>query len=132
MSDLLQPKNILIVDDNCEFIKSFKGLIQAMSGNCNTNIEYAQTGLEALNKIKQTNYQLIFMDINLPDMDGVVLTRFIDFGLNNQSLNIVAISFYSDEYYRTRMLRAGAKAYLSKGDIDAELLADILSTYVYC
>ena len=129
MTNDLHNQSILIVDDNYEFIKSFSNLLRAVSKNENLSIEFASTGVDAMKMIKTGDYQLIFIDIDLPDMDGVVLTHYIDFGLNCRNLNIVAISFYSEEYYKNRMLNAGAKAYVSKANMDAEQLAAILATY---
>lgn len=63
----LLPLNILVVDDNKINQKVLKKLLSKMSYDCDTAIN----GLEACQKAEQQHYHLIFMDIDMPIMNGL-------------------------------------------------------------
>ncbi len=65
--------DILIVDDNAINLTVAKGLLSPM----NMRIETAQSGREAVFKVTEKKYDLIFMDHMMPEMDGVEATRII-------------------------------------------------------
>lgn len=65
--------NILIVDDNQVNLTVAEGLLKPLQ----INIDTAQSGKEAINKVTQRKYDLIFMDHQMPDLDGIKTTHII-------------------------------------------------------
>ena len=68
---LLKGKKVLIVEDNIINQMVTKKIISKYS----MDFELAQNGLEAVNMVKNTNYDIILMDINMPVMDGLEATK---------------------------------------------------------
>ena len=70
--DLSIPKlNILIAEDNIINQQVIQGILQ----NLGQTVTIARNGLEALSQIEQNNFDLVFMDINMPEMDGIEATQ---------------------------------------------------------
>ena len=81
-------KNILVVDDDIDLANSFKLILESVG----YNVETVNTGLQALNKINKGRYDLVLLDINLPDMMGYEVADEIKNGKNNT--DIVFITGY--------------------------------------
>ncbi|MEO9481978.1 MAG: PAS domain S-box protein [Ekhidna sp.] len=119
-----QPK-ILLVDDN-DVNRKVASSIMIKSG---CQIDEAYDGFHAIEKVKEENYDLIFMDIQMPKMDGIKATqevRKLEFGGNTP---IIAMTAYSMEEDRERFLNAGLDDYLAK-PIKAEMLIDKIKKWV--
>ncbi|WP_455241379.1 response regulator [Petrachloros mirabilis] len=79
----------------------------------------AGTGQEAIQKIQDSAWDLVVLDINLPDTNGLdVLKRLKAI---RPSLPIVVLSFHPEEQYALRALRSGAAAYVTKDSAPQEL-----------
>ena len=65
--------NILLVEDNLNNVRLVEQLLEDISDDINDSINLvkANTGIEALKKAEEQEFDLILMDISLPDMDGV-------------------------------------------------------------
>lgn len=103
---------ILVVED--EKINAM--VILAMLGHRGHEVDLANNGLQALKKIEQQDYDCIFMDIQMPEMDGVETTRLIRSSTMNQSrkIPIVALTAHAMQGDRETFLAAGMDDYLSK------------------
>lgn len=77
-----------------------------------SKFDEASNGYEAVQLATVYEYDIIFMDINMPEMDGISATRQIIRQTKNKS--IIAISMHDEEYQVRQMLEAGAKGYLLK------------------
>ncbi len=102
--------SVLLVDDHKLFREGLKILL--------SNIDYikdvteASNGKEFLEKIKNKMPDIVFMDIDMPEMDGIEAT---EKGLEiNKNLNIIALSMYGEEDYYSKMINAGVKGFLLK------------------
>lgn len=73
----------------------------------------AARGLDALRLAKELKPQIVFMDIQMPGIDGLETTRKMMLG--NPSVKIIILSAIKDDPYPTRLLEAGAMGYLTKG-----------------
>ena len=101
---------IIIVDDHMMLRTGLSLLLKE-----NKNIEIiaeASDGKEFLNLLKSHHPDLVFMDIRMPNMNGIDATR--EAILRNPGLKIVALSMHDDEEYIESMMQAGAKGFLLK------------------
>jgi DNA-binding NarL/FixJ family response regulator len=101
---------IIIADDHEIFRKGLKLIL--------TRLKYvdlageAQNGKEVVDIIKKKNVDIILMDIEMPEMNGIEATRKI-LEIRPQ-VKIVALTMFNDEKYIEDMLDAGAKGFLLK------------------
>lgn len=112
--------NILFAEDN----EVNQQVLNSMLHRLGHKTSIASNGLEALNLIKQNKYDLIFMDIQMPILDGIQATRFIrDWEQKNNKPNttIIAITAHSMDGDREHFLETGMNDYISK-PIDKNLL----------
>ncbi len=115
---------ILLTDDNPVNQKVASEIL--IKSGC--ELELASNGFEAIDKVRETfadpanrKYDLIFMDIQMPDMDGVTATRHIrELGIENLP-PIIAMTAYSMREDRERFLNQGMDDYIPK-PIRAHLL----------
>jgi two-component system, NarL family, response regulator NreC len=80
----------------------------------------AGSGREALNSIAQLHPDLVLMDIGLPDMTGIEVTRQVK--QTWPEVAVVALTIHEDEEYFFQMLQAGANGYVPKRAAPEELL----------
>ncbi len=80
----------------------------------------AGSGREALNAIAQLQPDLVLMDIGLPDMTGIDVTRQVK--QKWPAVAVVALTIHEDEEYFFQMLQAGANGYVPKRAAPEELL----------
>lgn len=121
---------ILIVDDNPAFIKAFTLIIKNVLKSKIELIDYAYNGLEALEKANEMSYNYIFMDVNMPEMDGKVAAKIINNEYSRYS-KIIAVSFNNDMATITDMIKAGARGYLNKANITFEEVATLFENDVF-
>ena len=104
--------SVLIVDDR-DIIRDSLKLLLANAKNIIVKGE-ASDGEEALDLIANNDYDVVLMDINMPNMDGVEATKRI-IKLNPQ-IRILANSFYSSATFIKNMISAGASGFIKKGE----------------
>ncbi|HEQ2813162.1 TPA: response regulator transcription factor [Streptococcus agalactiae] len=111
---------ILIVDDDKELCK----LIRRSVIHENIEAEYCYSGLFAIKKIKEEKYELVILDVMMPDMDGFeTLERIREFS----NVPILMLTSKDSSSSKVIGLRSGADDYLTKPfDMD-ELIARIIS-----
>ncbi|MCD4746272.1 MAG: response regulator transcription factor [Bacteroidales bacterium] len=115
--------NAVIVDDFAIFRKSLKLVLSRYTGIGNIEIEEASDGLEFLKLIKNKQPDIVFMDIQMPKMNGIEATQLaIE---KYPDLKIIAVSASDDLKSVQGMERAGAKAYLTKG-FDKQIFISII------
>lgn len=112
---------VLIVDDIAETRENIRKLLQF-----EPDIEVvaaARTGKEGIALAKQNRPDVVLMDINMPDMDGISATDQIT--RDSPTTQIVILSVQSDPDYMRRAMRAGASDFLAKPPSGDELIATI-------
>ena len=83
-------------------------------------------GIEAVNAVKTLNYDVILMDVQMPEMDGVAATKAIRaFGGDKRNIPIIAITANAMAGDREEYLEAGMNDYLPKPFKPNELLGAI-------
>ncbi|MDX3773971.1 two-component sensor histidine kinase BarA [Chromatiaceae bacterium AAb-1] len=115
---------ILTVDDNAANLKLINTLLEEYA----ENIDSAHDGAEAWHKTTQHVYDIIFMDINMPVMDGVSACQRIRKSSLNERTPIVAVTAHAVQGERTRLLAQGFNEFLSK-PLDENKLYCVLQEY---
>ena len=112
----------LVVEDNLINQKLIVNILKGFG----LDVDVADNGLEAVNKIKTSNhYDLIFMDIQMPIMDGIEATKVIkkyEKESNLPHIPIVALTANALKGDRDRLLKEGLDEYISKPIEMSELL----------
>ncbi len=119
--DLLNGKHFLVVEDNSVNQLVMKSILRKWKG---ITFDFANHGLEALQAMDVKNYDLILMDLQMPEMDGYEATQLIRSGrsgINNTNLPIIAVTADTTEKTKIRVIEIGMDAYIPK-PIDQELL----------
>ena len=73
----------------------------------------ASNGVEALNVARRELPDLVIMDIEMPEMDGLAATRQIRQEEHLRGVPVVAVSAYGEEHWRDRAIAAGCNEYVS-------------------
>jgi pilus assembly protein CpaE len=108
---------VLIVDDIAETRENIRRMLQF-----DTNVEVvgmARTGREAIQLSQQAKPDVIVMDINMPDMDGITATQEIK--KKSPFIQVVILSVQSDPSYMRKAMLAGARDFLTKPPMIDEL-----------
>ncbi|MEJ2037701.1 MAG: response regulator transcription factor [Desulfosarcinaceae bacterium] len=116
---------ILIVDDHPLFRSTLKTIIEKQDGM--TVVAEAQNGIEALKQVKRHQPDVILMDVSMPEMDGIDATRQIRAEFSG--IKIIALTSYAEEFYKKKMMEAGANDYLSKICSRGDLIECIISVW---
>ncbi len=104
-------KRILIVDD----LPAARSLVAAALDDSQTlRAERISSGLEALKLLSTEDFDLVVTDVNMPDLNGLELLRFIKENERLRHLPVLVISTDTTEQDRARALALGADAYLAK------------------
>jgi len=112
--------SILIVEDN----EINQQVALGMLGRLGYRADVASSGFDALNAMRAKHYELVFMDVMMPDMDGYEVTQAIrngDAGEEQRQVRIVAMTASAMQGDREACLEAGMDDYMSKPLIPEEL-----------
>jgi CheY-like chemotaxis protein len=111
---------ILIVDDNAVNLKLARVVLEAAGYDVRTAIDAGAT----LRLLDGWRPQLVLMDIQLPDMDGLTLTRRLKQDERYRGIRIVALTAYAMKGDEAKALAAGCDGYITKPiDVDALVAA---------
>lgn len=103
-------KKILIVEDNDLNLKLFNDLLQA-HGYQTVEIK---DGLDAVGVVKRHKPDLIIMDIQLPEISGLDVTKKIKADKEIANIPVIAVTAFAMKDDEEKILRAGCQAYISK------------------
>jgi two-component system NtrC family response regulator len=120
----METKFILIVDDDKTILEGFKVLLEMKKYKIST----AEDGQKALEKVRNNFYNLVLLDIKLPDMEGTDLL--LEFRQLNPKMKTIIVTGYSTRENAINSLNLGADGYLEKPVTPGKLLeivADKLS-----
>jgi CheY-like chemotaxis protein len=121
----LSSYRVLIVDDNPTFVKALTMLIRFVLGVKLSVLDVATNGKEAIEKaLNGERYNVIFMDVNMPEMDGIAATQIINRTLYRDT-RIIAVSFLKDLNTVTAMLESGAENFLYKDKLTIESIEKV-------
>ena len=114
-------KSILVVDDSA-IMRMF--LVLKLKRMLKVNIREAVNGLDALAKIKSNKFDLLLTDMNMPEMNGAELVRWVRTGLNSD-MPIIVITTMGEVKDRERGMELGANGYLTKPVNQVELIKTV-------
>jgi len=117
------PTSLIICDDSN---LARKQLAKSLPANFDIDIHFACNGLEAIDAIRNGLGEIMFLDLNMPEMDGYeVLQAILDEGLNSM---VIVVSGDIQPEARTRVKKLGAIEFIKK-PINIEKLQTILLEY---
>jgi two-component system chemotaxis response regulator CheY len=109
MSDSRQ--RVLVVEDSA----TMRGFVAAALESAGPYaVTQAESGFDALKILPRARYDLIITDINMPDINGLELVRFIRESAQHKETPLIIISTDGREADRDRGMKLGADAYLTK------------------
>jgi two-component system, chemotaxis family, chemotaxis protein CheY len=102
---------ILVVDDS----KVMRDMIVAcLRPRADFSFAHASSGLEAIERLSLKRFDLVVLDLNMPDIGGIEVTEFIRGQDALRALPIIIVTTRGDDASRTRSLEAGASRFMTK------------------
>ncbi|TKV18656.1 two-component sensor histidine kinase BarA [Citrobacter sp. wls613] len=115
---------VMAVDDNPANLK----LIGALLEDKVRHVELCDSGHQAVDRAKQMQFDLILMDIQMPDMDGIRACELIHQLPHQQQTPVIAVTAHAMAGQKEKLLSAGMTDYLAK-PIEEEKLHNLLLRY---
>ena len=112
---------ILVADDHSVVRQGIKQIV-ADSPDMEITGE-AASGQETLQLVRSGSFDVIILDISMPDQNGLDILR--ELKAESPALKVIILSMHPEEQYAVRSLRDGASAYLTKGSPPEELILAI-------
>lgn len=103
--------NILVVDDSATMRRMIIASLQTLSG---AKFHQAGNGLEAIEVLALQPIDLLFLDMNMPDMHGLELLEFLHSHPLYNRLPVIVLTTRGDDQSRSAALAAGATRYMTK------------------
>lgn len=119
------PKTVMIVEDNDLNMKLFNDLLRA---NGYETLPM-RNGHEALETLKEAKPDLIIMDIQLPEISGLEVTRIIKQDERLRDIPVIAVTAFAMKGDEERIRQGGCEGYLSK-PISVSTFVETVRTYV--
>ncbi|MES2217715.1 MAG: response regulator [Pseudomonadota bacterium] len=116
---------VLFVEDN----KLAQKIGIIILEQCNCEVDAVATGELALQYARKKSYQLIFMDIGLPDMDGLEVIQQIKKIKLNKHVPIIALTAHSDKEYIAQSYEVGASEFLVK-PLSDQIAKNLIEKYL--
>lgn len=114
---------VLIVDDHPVTQRGFREILQ--ENFTYIMIEGAHSGREFMESINHCDYDIVFLDISLPDVNGLDALKEIK--KKRPALRVLVISMYPEELYALRAIKTGARGYITK-QCESRELVDAVKT----
>lgn len=102
---------ILVVDDSKVMREMVVACLRALPG---ATFGHATTGLEAIEKLSLKRFDIVVLDLNMPDVGGIEVVEFVRSQDQLKKLPIVILTTRGDEGSRSRALAAGADRFMTK------------------
>ncbi len=119
------PAQILLAEDNVVN----QQVAQALLEEIGLSVSVVNNGQEALNTLKKRTFDLVFMDIQMPVLDGFEATRQIRLQPQWKDLPIIAMTAYVTEQERAEMISSGMDDHLAK-PIEVEKMVTLLKKWL--
>lgn len=104
-------RNVLIVDDSRLMREMIVAALRGVEGLAFT---HAASGLEAIERLSLHSFDLMVLDVNMPDVNGFEVLEFVRSQDRLRALPVLVVTSRSDERSRERAMSAGASRYMPK------------------
>ena len=121
---LVAGRHILLVEDN----PTNKFVVERFLEHWEVNVDYAENGMKALEKVQQNNYNLVLMDLQMPVMDGFETTRRLR-EMGHNDLPVLALTASAMLSIKQQAIKAGMNDFIPKPFSPDELLVK-MSRYI--
>ena len=111
---------ILIVDDSVTIRKMVRASLQTLG---DIELLEAGTGLEAIEQLALARVRLVVLDLNMPDMHGIDVLRFVRRHEHYRNLPVIVLTTRGDDSSRETAIGAGATTYMTKPFVPQVLAA---------
>lgn len=118
----IPPLRALVVDDST----TIRRLMDLTLSPLGIDVEFADRGEEALVQVKRNRYDIVFLDIMLPGIDGYRVCKQIKAEKNTRNIPVVMLTSKGTAFDKVRGLMAGTDVYLTK-PLDRSQLIQALS-----
>jgi two-component system, chemotaxis family, chemotaxis protein CheY len=113
---------ILVVDDS----KVMRDMIAAcLKPRSALTVTHASSGLEAIEKLSLKGFDVVVLDLNMPDIGGIEVLEFVRGQDKLRALPIIVVTTRGDEASRAKALAAGATRYMTKPFSPNEILDEV-------
>ena len=119
---VLTGRRVLVVDDNALNREVVSDFLAA----ADMQVETAVNGRDALTQLEKKNYDIVLMDMHMPELDGLMATRFIRQNPRWATLPIIALTAQARIEDRNASLAAGMTAHLTKPIDEAVLYSTLI------
>jgi len=126
VANKIQMANILVVDDSVSTREIEKSILEAKG----YQVDLAGDGIEAFEKAKASEYDLIITDIEMPRMDGFSLTKQLRKDDLYKDIPVIIVTSREKEEDKRRGVEVGADAYIIKGAFDQSRLVETVQNLV--
>ncbi len=115
-------KRLLVVDDS----KLMRDMVAACLRPLGpVSFEFAGTGLEAIERLALAGFDLVVLDLNMPDVGGIEVIEFVRSQDRLKALPILVVTTRGDDQSKTRVLAAGASSFLPKPFAPQQILDEV-------
>jgi len=113
---------ILIVDDSPTIRRMVRASLDTLP---DATFNEAASGLQAIESLAVTSVQMVILDLNMPDMHGLDVLRFVRSHEHYKDVPVMILTTRGDQTSRDDALRAGASAYMTKPFSPATLSSSV-------
>jgi two-component system chemotaxis response regulator CheY len=115
---------ILVVDDSKVMREMIVACLRGVDG-----LEFSQaaSGLEAIERLSLGSFDLLFLDLNMPDIGGFEVVEFVRSQDTLKDLPIIVVTTRGEESTRTRALQLGASRFMTKPFAPEAVVAQLRS-----
>jgi two-component system, chemotaxis family, chemotaxis protein CheY len=114
--------HVLVVDDS----KVMRDMIAAcLRPNPALTVTHASSGLDAIEQLSLKSFDVVVLDLNMPDIGGIEVVEFVRNQDRLRELPIIIVTTRGDETSRTTALEAGATRYLTKPFTPEGILGEV-------
>jgi DNA-binding NarL/FixJ family response regulator len=114
----MRALRILLVDDSSIFLESLDAFLATESSVA--IVGHARSGHAAQEQVRQVQPDLVLIDLRMPHMNGLEVTRQIKAG--SAAPYVIMLTLYDTAEYRAAAAAVGADTYLTKGELRTQLL----------
>ncbi|HET9933116.1 MAG TPA: response regulator [Polyangiaceae bacterium] len=114
--------SILVVDDSQVMRDMVVACLRAIS---ETSFTHAASGLEAIERLSLKKFDLMVLDLNMPDIGGIEVLEFVRGQDALRRLPVLIVTTRGDQDSRQRVLSAGASAFLAKPFTPQAIISEV-------